>query len=273
MNYKISANTLLFLVAAAVSLFYLSADWRSWRPATCLPDDCFCEEIRPGAIAQPANTWSSLSFVLVGLSVLFSAPRRRFANFNTTRSNLAIENRAAAQLYAAALFVIGLGSAFYHASLSFVGQFFDVLGMYLLITFVILLNFSRLNKLPRPGFAAWFIILNAVLAYFLIVFPEVRRHIFGGLVIATLSLEFLARPKKIPAQNHYLLLAVAAFGLGFLVWILDITKILCAPTSWLQGHALWHVMGAVAAGLLFLHYKRAFACHSGGILSAKQISQ
>ncbi len=222
-----------------------------------MPDDCFCEEIRPGAIAQPANTWSSLSFVLVGLSVLVSAPRRRFANFNTTRSNLTLKNRAATQLYAGSLFIIGLGSAFYHASLSFVGQFFDVLGMYLLITFVLLLNFSRLNKLPRPGFAGWFIILNAVLAYFLIVFPELRRYIFAGLVIAALSWEFLACSKKPAAQNYYLRLAVASFGLGFLIWILDITKILCEPTSWLQGHALWHLLGALAAGLLFLHYKRA----------------
>ncbi len=254
-DYKIWSTTLLSLIATTLLLFYFSDDWRSWHPATCMPDDCFCEEIRPGAIAQPANAWSSLSFVLVGMSVLFSATRRRRANFKIKPSNQTIENQGAITLYTTALFVIGIGSAFYHASLTFVGQFFDLMGMYLLITFVILYDLSRLQKLPRPGFTGWFIIFNIVLAYFLVVFPELRRYIFGGLVAAALALEFVARNKKKTAGRIlYLNSAIAVFGVASLLWILDITKVVCEPSSWLQGHAAWHMLGAVAAGLLYRYY-------------------
>ena len=49
--------------------------WDSWRPATCLPDDCFCEALGEGLIRQPANTWSSFAFVAVALWVLFRVAR------------------------------------------------------------------------------------------------------------------------------------------------------------------------------------------------------
>lgn len=261
MNKRSAIHTIsavsMFLIIATATLVYLSDDWRTWRSANCWPDNCFCEAIQPGAVAQPANTWSSLSFVCVGIAILLSAIGERSSSLRDAANR---ENKifaaGAGAVYSFSVLLIGLGSAFYHASLSFVGQFFDLLGMYLLITFVILHNLARIRKLPAPGFAGWFVISNLVLAYFLVDFSELRRYIFGGLVIAALSLEFLARPKKKPApQSPYLQLAMTSFGLGFLVWILDITKILCEPTSWLQGHALWHVLGAIAAGLLFLHFR------------------
>jgi hypothetical protein len=41
--------------------------------------------------------------------------------------------------------LIGLGSWFYHASLAFVGQGFDVAGMYLLGTFMVLYGYYLLR--------------------------------------------------------------------------------------------------------------------------------
>ena len=43
-----------------------------------------------------------------------------------------------AGLFTGALALVGLGSAFYHSSLTFVGQVFDVSGMYLIATFILL---------------------------------------------------------------------------------------------------------------------------------------
>jgi hypothetical protein len=71
----------LFAVAAiAVSAAILlivsgrPSVWNSMRPATCLPADCFCEAVRDQLVRQPVNALSGLSFVGVGLLVLF---RRR----------------------------------------------------------------------------------------------------------------------------------------------------------------------------------------------------
>ena len=44
--------------------------WEGWQLATCMPDDCFCEAVRDGAVRQPSNTWSSLTFCVAALAML-----------------------------------------------------------------------------------------------------------------------------------------------------------------------------------------------------------
>ena len=43
-------------------------------------------------------------------------------------------------------------------------------------------------------------------------------------------------------------------AVAFVIWILDFTRTVCAPASWLQGHAVWHILGAAAAWYLFRYY-------------------
>jgi len=49
------------------------------------------------------------------------------------------------QMYGYALVATGLGSYFYHASLTFAGQVADMTGMYLVITFALLYCTGRMN--------------------------------------------------------------------------------------------------------------------------------
>jgi len=48
-----------------------------------------------------------------------------------------------------------------------------------------------------------------------------------------------------------LLGAVAVQALAFVIWVLDLKRIVCAPESLRQGHAAWHLLGAVASVLLW----------------------
>lgn len=232
---------IVFLVVI-LSLYLISLlplDYSNWQPATCLSlEGCFCEAIRPGAVAQPVNAWSSLAFTLAGFWVAGRAWQRKGEKgyrFGKTA------------LYAVALVVIGLGSAFYHASLTFVGQFFDVLGMYLLASYLVVVNLATLGWL-RPG---WFGVayggMNLVLAASLIGLPEMRRWLFLGLIVLVLVLELFLHLMR---QNHrptrYLMLALGAFGLAFVIWNLDNSRIWCSPEAIWQGHALWHLLGALA---------------------------
>lgn len=71
-------------------------------------------------------------------------------------------------------------------------------------------------------------------------------------------------PQNVPVQRRrvaayglsYLLAALAVFVLAFVVWVLDLRRILCAPESVWQGHGLWHVLCAVVIMLAFLHEVR-----------------
>jgi dihydroceramidase len=78
--------------------------------------------------------------------------------------------------------------------------------------------------------------------------PESRRWLFGALLAVLLVTELrIARPRR------HLVLAAGLFALAFLAWTLDATGAWCDPTSPLQGHALWHLGGAAAAGVLYVH--------------------
>lgn len=220
-----------------------------------MPSSCFCEAIRSDGIKQPANTWSSLAFVVVAGMILM----RRAGKPSAGRAGYPL-------LYAFTLLVIGFGSAYFHATLSFRGQFADVLGMYLLATLALLYSIDRLRSVSAAALATSYIAMNAVLAMLLYWMPVVRRVVFGLLIVAVLLVEILIRRKSgAGSATRQLWIAAAIMGLAFVVWILDITRILCRPESWIQGHAVWHVLGSVATWYLFRYYSESQTLAGEGI--------
>ena len=97
----------------ATKTWEIRTDTTTWREASCLPDRCFCEAVQSGTVRQPANAISSSAFVVMALLVLMRS------------------RTPTAWRFAGAALVVGVGSAFFHASLTFWGQTADVLGMYL----------------------------------------------------------------------------------------------------------------------------------------------
>lgn len=222
--------------------------WQQWRAASCMPDACFCEAIRDGWIRQPANTVSSLAFLAVAALVLADSRAQRLGGGREDG-----DARAPGAPLVFALLVIGGGSAFYHASLSFAGQFVDVFGMYLLATFIIAASLRRGRVIASGTLGAGYVAANAMLAIALFVMPSIRRQVFAALVIAGVALELRGGARG----RRRLLAAVALLGAGFALWALDLTRVACAPASWAQGHAAWHVLGAAAAWQLWRYYAPA----------------
>ena len=218
--------------------------WEAWRPATCLPDDCFCEAIRGGLVAQPANTLSSLAFILAALWVVL----RRSSRPSPPRPAL---GPVEAGLFAGSLLLVGAGSAFYHSSLTFVGQVFDVSGMYLIATFILLHRLGRKWSLsPVPGVLG-FVAANAVLMTAQVTTPSLRRVVFGVLLVSAIALEW----KSSPAGRTWLARGAGLMGLAFAIWVVDRQRWICDPENLVQGHAFWHVLGALASTCLYRGYE------------------
>ena len=151
--------------------------------------------------------------------------------------------------------LIGLGSAFYHASLTFVGQLLDVSGMYVLITFALLYSLNRLYKGGRFDFILTYAGTNILLFFLQTMLPGVRRYVFGVLAVSVLATEIYRRRRAlISIDGKWLLQAAGVMALALAIWVLDITKTLCAPYSIVQGHAIWHLLGAVASYCLYRYY-------------------
>jgi uncharacterized membrane protein len=139
--------------------------------------------------------------------------------------------------------------------LSLAGQFADVFGMYLLAVFIVLYAWSRLRLMRDAVVVALYCGINLLLAALLLFLPEVRRYVFGLLILTGLALELRVRRTRGAAiETRWLAAAVLVLALGFTAWVLDITRVACSPGSLLQGHALWHVAGAAASLLLFRYY-------------------
>jgi len=253
-----AAGALVFTSIAAAILIYLSgrpSPWGAWLPASCMPDQCFCERIRPTLVQQPVNAVSGLAFLPIGIIAFLFPWSHNSSRQSAGAGNLMSSRAVYPMLFGAAIMLIGVGTVFYHASLTFWGQTADVLSMFLLATFLILYNVSRLRPLSEIATAAAYILSNSVLLYLLVTFPETRRYAFAALIFTAVALEYVVRRRKrVVIARRYFAAALAILAAGFGFWVLDITGVLCWPESWFQAHAVWHVCGAVATGLVFLFY-------------------
>ncbi len=59
--------------------------------------------------------------------------------------------------------------------------------------------------------------------------------------------DYLLTGKALPTKP-----TVLTFDVAYTIWMLDESGVWCSPTSWLQGHAVWHPGSALAVGLLYL---------------------
>jgi hypothetical protein len=233
--------TLLILVIIPPSV------WDAMSPASCLPDGCFCEAVTTAnPIRQPSNTVSSLAFAVVGVWVLLQARETsRNSPFKTPHR----------VMFGISALMIGLGSAFYHASMTFVGQFFDIFGMYLLTGLMWVYALGRWNDWGIRTMAMAYLGLNVALTVLQIGLPETRRYAFAIILLLALLTEAIVWKKLHPARDYrWFWGGLGAFTLAYLIWNLDNSGAWCDPHAWLQGHALWHIFGAGAVFCLWRWY-------------------
>ncbi|MBC7504310.1 MAG: ceramidase domain-containing protein [Sandarakinorhabdus sp.] len=225
-------------------LAQLGPDWTLFAPATCLATHCFCERPRVGDLMlQPANSWSSFGFVLMGFWIMLGAAPGRALG------------RLPAIWFGFTAVVIGVGSVLLHATLTLWGQFADVLGMYLLGAFTLTWAVMRWRGLTPAVAIAFYIAVAGGLIGLLWLVPDTRRWAFAVLLVVAIAVEWwLARPRRVAVRGGWLLAGLGANALAFGMWILDQTRLVCAPDSLLQGHAVWHLLGAVAVACSLVYY-------------------
>lgn len=239
--------TLLAVVLTMAALFQLGPDYSRFAPATCTATRCFCEAPRVGSlIVQPANSWSAYGYVLAGFLMIFLA---RGPDWNSAFP------RTAAIMFGVTAIVVGIGSVLLHATLTLWGQFLDVLGMYLVGSFMLVRAVARWRSIPDGIAIALYVGLCAALTTVLIVEPEVRRWLFAVVLISAILVELIfARPLREGAKVRFYLFGILAKAVAFAIWIADQRGTLCVPESVLQGHAIWHLLGALSIWLNFSYY-------------------
>ncbi len=251
---RAAAATIALALLSLLIVIRLSG--MDFAPATCLATHCFCEAPRGGAaVLQPANAWSSFAFVLLG-SLILQATRQW-----DRRTAFPVE---AARIYGVAATIVGVGSFFLHATLTLWGQFADVLGMYLISGFGLVYGLTRWLRWRQRQSLIVYVLVCAALITSLILFPETRRWLFAIILILALGIELLfARRRRRDVKLSLFLIGIAANALAFAIWILDQTRTVCAPESFVQGHAIWHILGAVSVWMTYRYYRSERASLGG----------
>jgi len=130
-----------------------------------------------------------------------------------------------------------------------------VFGMFLLATFMFVYALERLFDLDGKVTLTLYFFLNLLFAFLIGTVPETRRFLFTSVVIVSMVFElFTYYYKKQTMKIEWFYAGFAVFASAFLIWVLDISKTVCSPHSPLQGHAVWHLLGAVATAFLYLYY-------------------
>ncbi len=222
-------------------------------------DTCYCEQLRSGAIKQPANTFSDLGFVIVGMILLAIAGREN-GRARPRNPNPMNTGSWVACLFGLVVIFLGPGSMMFHASMTAWGGFFDSTSMYLLLAFLI--GYDLLQAMQRM--APWLCWLGGIVALAVFmglaaVWPEQATLLFGFMVILTLSIEVPIWCGAWGVKRSWLPLGlfIGTFLTSLLIWVLSKTGgPLCNPESiLLQGHAWWHLGSAAAMVFLFWYLR------------------
>jgi len=219
-------------------------------------DICYCEKLQPGMVKQPSNTWSNLAFVLVGLLIMIHAGGAQAEGQNpmTTIPFYSIG-------FGIVIITVGLGSIFFHGSMTSWGNLLDNLAMYWFISFALLYDLFRLFNASDVGvFIVIFLFFNVFVGILRGLDEGSEKYVFPALLVSLIGIGFLFALGVIGVAGvqrsffPWFAAELGAFILALVIWWFSRTdQPLCRPEWRIQGHAVWQVLSAVAGGFLYLN--------------------
>lgn len=267
-----------------MGLFWLFAYGTGWPPQvdSCVTDmSCYCEWFnvdtlkaaeRSGTwwtgVQQPVNTYSNLYAIVTAGYVACRMWRDRRAGGNTS---VIMSKWWMGDIWVFCVLFLGLGSMWFHGSISSWVSWFDGFSMYVFTGFLVFYTLDRgfarhgVNPDTRTR-TFWIGYLLTVILFTMIGALGVNSEILiGTLIGAYVAIElFYARFVFCPATGwvwkpFFLWIGgIAAFGLAALFRALSTkpSDPLCSPHSFFQPHGLlWHTLAGVMALCLYFYWR------------------
>lgn len=200
---------------------------------------------------QPMNTYSNLAYFFFGLLILQIAvtdyKNRHVANLSR------LEKFPLLSAFTGLCFIyLSFGSAFFHASLTYIGQRVDMNGTYgITIALLGVAMYQTLYTIKLTTFQKkiWVLCLAAIMLLFLKVALLIPSATLVPGLILLLNVfivinysQFRKERSAVLAVTSLLLLIVAVK-----IRTLDVQKVGCDPHSVIQGHSIWHLLTALSS--------------------------
>ncbi len=220
--------------------------WNQMEKTFGSPNVKYCEQRICALVNEPVNAWSNFLYILIGIYILFLGYKASKNKYQMT--------------FGAITIFMGLSSFIYHATNNFLAQILDFIGMYFYVYFLIaqclvILNIFSYKKAKLFYFVA--IILSTALIPTAYHFQIHYQGIILFCIVVVLFLQFAIYNKN---KNEFPIKSISAsFSLmGIAAWFsyADATRIFCITESpWLQGHAIWHILSALAVGFTYIAFQ------------------
>lgn len=258
----------LVVLAVFIVLFLVFKDvsvWEGWLVADEFINPEYGEQIFVESIFRTRmNTWSNLSYISFGFYAIA-------LSINDWNKSLRLERGYLSHvpvfsfLFGLGAIYSGLGSGFFHASLTRYGQQCDVGAMYAMMLCMAAIPLgSCLPRIEVPGtrqsFRSWpllsiLVVLGSL--YFTYYkwdyeYREISPYFSGVLFLfAAFS---LVQPGKY-LQMRWFIAAIVSILVAAKIRELDIQGNFTSPDSLLQGHALWHLLSCLFYVFIFLYFR------------------
>ena len=195
----------------------------------------FSEQDLCGLVAQPANTISSLAYLVVALLL--------YKKFKS--------------IIILALFVsLSIGSIALHATSTRVGQILDFGSMFGVISYLLYLTLNLRYNISKKVLIPIILILGFIELLILIYFVQYRILFLGIVLICLLLLENRAIIKQNLESKNWRL-AWIVFLISFLFWLGDEFRLVDVSSIQhiINLHAIWHLGTAYSLYLSYIHFE------------------
>lgn len=258
-------RALLYTLAMVVVFFALNAtlDGGVWHGLTASQsavtvEYCEFDDVRR-FFRQSMNTYSNLVYFFFGAVVWQMGwedrQRRGHAGLNRLRQFPALS------LLVGACFVyLSFGSAFFHASLTWVGQRVDMNGTYgLSLSLLAVAAYHVFHKIQPSarGKRVWVGAFVTVLLLFYEVHLRVpSRILLPALILLTWALVLINYAQFRRERSAWLgFLSLVLIAVALKIRALDVQKIGCDPHSPFQGHSLWHWLAGLSSFCTYAFFR------------------
>jgi hypothetical protein len=251
-----SAMLLLFVF---LNLHFDGSIWQTMQQSKSALTAEYCElDHYAHFFRQSINTYSNLAYFFLGMiAVLISFYDKTDKIEN---KNLVQQFPFISCFFGVCLIYLSIGSAFFHASLTWIGQRIDMNATYSICIVLIGISYYRLlikenasNQFKRIFVGCLFLIILLFIQIHLLISSLYLLPFLILLIICGTVLNYLQNKPNF--NISFAILSLLLMIGAFILRTMDVQKIACDPTSVYQGHALWHFFTGMSAFLLYWFYR------------------
>lgn len=208
---------------------------------------------------QPINTYSNLVYFFFGILILQMA-WEDYKNSELNTLNRLQQFPLLSALMGLCFIYLSFGSAFFHASLTWVAQRVDMNGTYSIsLTLLSLSLYLVLHKINFTNRAKniWMIALIVLIVTFFKIHLMVSSSILlPVLILLNLVLTILNYMQFRKERSiFWVILSLVLMVIAVKIRTLDVQKIGCDPYSFYQGHSVWHLLTAMSSFCSYVFFR------------------